>query len=99
VFLKSLYWFVLSFAVFSLMACVTNEKEMNLKKSEAFEIAYKHISPKYPSAPEEIEEWEVYYEDGKWYIYPKLDEQELGGGLTAEVDDNTKKVIKIYFSE
>jgi len=99
VFRKGFYSLVLSFAATMLVSCVNNVKKMNLKKSEAFEIAYKHISLNYPSAPEEVEEWEIYYENGKWYIYPKLDEGELGGGPTAEVDDDTRKVIRTYFSE
>lgn len=79
--------------------CVSKKVKKNLDKSEAFSLAYASIRLKYPSVPENIKEWDVYFENGKWYIYPKLDDGELGGGPTAEIDDQAGKVIRVYFSE
>jgi hypothetical protein len=78
---------------------VRSKVRTNLNRKEAISLAHKHIDIKYPSALNEITKWNCHFDHGKWIIYPKLEAGVLGGGPTAEIDDNSGKVIKVYFSE
>ena len=75
------------------------KKQTNLSKSEAIKVALPKITSVYPSELEEIKEWGANYRDGKWFVEPRFGPDVFGGGASAEVDDVSGKVIRVYFSE
>lgn len=83
--------------LFLFSSCDT--KEVRTEK-EAIAIALENFyKGKEVNNQEDTTEWEAVLKDGIWTVSPKMEEGELGGGSTAEIDAKSGKIIKIYFTE
>lgn len=78
-------------------SCNNPKIKTNIKEKEAVKIAVKPICKKYPLASSDPHDWDAYFEEGIWYVFPTIKDGYVGGGPTAEVDDETGKVMRVYF--
>jgi len=80
-------------------SCGPQKSTTNLKQHEAIEIALPAINKDYQWCSTDKREYTAYFENGIWTVTPKLPEETVGGGPSAEVSDQTGIVIRTLFTE